>query len=108
MNENIIHVLIALISALGSVGAWRFYELRLKYRSDKELSPQQANENFIKDLQARVAKLEALLIESSEEKDRLREDIIELTSEVATLKQKSKYLDKENTYLKGQRKARKK
>ena len=42
MNENIIHVLIALISALGSVGAWRFYELRLKYKSDKELSPQQA------------------------------------------------------------------
>ena len=59
-------------------------------------------------LSKRNSKLEALLIESSEEKDRLREDIIELTSEVATLKQKSKYLDKENTYLKGQRKARKK
>lgn len=107
MNENIIHIVIALISALGSVGAWRFYELKLKYRTNKELSPQKANELFIQDLQGRVSKLEALLIESSEEKDRLREDIIKLTSEVATLKQKSKYLDKENTYLKGQRRARK-
>tara|TARA_R100000781_G_scaffold2885_1_gene4373 strand:+ start:146 stop:478 length:333 start_codon:yes stop_codon:yes gene_type:complete len=107
MNENLIHVVIALISALGSVGAWRFYELKLKYRSNKELSPQQANENFIKDLQARVTKLEALLIESSEEKDRLREDIIELTAEVATLKEKSKHLDKENIYLKGKTRGRK-
>ena len=52
MNENIIHVLIALISALGSVGAWRFYELKLKYRSDKELSPQKANELFIKTIES--------------------------------------------------------
>tara|TARA_R110002050_G_scaffold216248_1_gene352349 strand:+ start:1025 stop:1351 length:327 start_codon:yes stop_codon:yes gene_type:complete len=108
MNENIIHAIIATISALGSVGAWRFYELKLKYKADKELSPQKANELFIQDLQGRVSKLEALLIESSEEKDRLRNDIIKLSSEVATLKEKSKHLDKENTYLKGQRRARKK
>ena len=107
MNENIIHVIIALISALGSVGAWRFYELKLKYKSDKEQNPQKVNELFIKDLQARVTKLEALLIESSEEKDKLREDIIKLTSEVAALKEKSKHLDKENTYLKGKTRRRK-
>ena len=62
MEENIIHLLIALISALGSVGAWRFYETKIRLKSDKEGNPQQANENFIQDLQARVAKLECLLI----------------------------------------------
>ena len=99
MNENIIHVVIALISALGSVGAWRFYELKLKYSSNKELSPQKANELFIQDLQGRVAKLEALLIESSEEKDKLREDIINWNG--PALKYPSSYKQKAEYYLYG-------
>ena len=65
MDENIIHVLLAIISALSSVGAWRFYETKVKAKSAKYQNPQKANENFIADLQARVAKLETLLIESS-------------------------------------------
>jgi|TARA_E500000318_G_scaffold108436_1_gene119301 TolA-binding protein len=106
MNENIIHILIALISALGSVGAWRFYETKLRLKSNREGNPQQANENFIKDLQERVNKLEALLIESSEEKDEMRDKITELSSEVSGLKVKLKFLEVENANLKG-RKSRK-
>ena len=103
MEENILHIVIALISALGSVGAWRFYETKLKIKSDKEGNPQQANENFIHDLQSRVAKLEALLVESSEEKDEMRDTITKLSSEVAGLKVKIKFLEEENTYLKGRK-----
>lgn len=106
MNENIIHVIIAAISALGSVGAWRFYETKVKLKSAKYQNPQKANENFIADLQARVAKLETLLIESSEEKDEMRNIITDLSSSVSALKVKIKYLEEENTYLKG-RKSRK-
>ena len=101
MEENIIHLLIALISALGSVGAWRFYETKIRLKSDKEGNPQQANENFIQDFQARVAKLECLLIESSEEKDEMRETITSLSSEVSGLKVKIEFLEEENAYLKG-------
>jgi len=103
MEENILHIVIALISALGSVGAWRFYETKLKIKSNKEGNPQQANENFINDLQSRVAKLEALLVESSEEKDEMRDTITKLSSEVAGLKVKIKFLEEENTYLKGRK-----
>jgi len=106
MNENIIHIIIAAISALGSVGAWRFYETKVKLKSAKYQNPQKANENFIADLQARVAKLETLLIESSEEKDEMRNIITDLSSSVSALKVKIKYLEEENTYLKG-RKSRK-
>ena len=106
MNENIIHIIIAAISALGSVGAWRFYETKIKLKSAKYQNPQKANENFIADLQARVAKLETLLIESSEEKDEMRNIITDLSSSVSALKVKIKYLEEENTYLKG-RKSRK-
>jgi vacuolar-type H+-ATPase subunit I/STV1 len=103
MEENILHIVIALISALGSVGAWRFYETKLKIKSDKEGNPQQANENFINDLQSRVAKLEALLVESSEEKDEMRDIITSLSSEVSALKVKIDYLEEENAYLKGRK-----
>ena len=103
MNENIVHILIALISALGSVGAWRFYETKLGLKSNREGNPQQANENFIKDLQERVNKLEALLIESSEEKDEMRDKITELSSEVSGLKVKLKFLEVENANLKGKK-----
>tara|TARA_Y100000592_G_scaffold66526_1_gene103414 strand:- start:335 stop:655 length:321 start_codon:yes stop_codon:yes gene_type:complete len=103
MNENIVHILIAIISALGSVGAWRFYETKLKLKSNREGNPQQANENFIKDLQERVNKLEALLIESSEEKDEMRDKITELSSEVSGLKVKLKFLEVENANLKGKK-----
>ena len=103
MNDNIIHILIALISALGSVGAWRFYETKLRLKSSREANSQQANENFIQDLQERVNKLEALLIESSEEKDEMRDTITQLSSEVSGLKVKIKFLEEENTYLKGKK-----
>jgi len=106
MNENIIHLIIAIISALSSVGAWRFYETKIKIKSAKYQNPQKANENFIADLQARVSKLETLLIESSEEKDEMRNIITDLSSEVSALKVKIKFLEEENTYLKG-RKSRK-
>ena len=103
MNENIVHILIALISALGSVGAWRFYETKLRLKSNKEGNPQQANENFIQDLQSRVNKLEALLIESSEEKDEMRDIITTLSSEMAALQVKIEYLEDENIFLRGKK-----
>jgi len=103
MSENVIHILIAVISALGSVGAWRFYETKLTLKSKVERSTQRANENFISDLQERVNKLEALLIESSEEKDEMRDTITILSSEVAGLKVKIEFLEDENIFLKGKK-----
>jgi hypothetical protein len=103
MSENIIHIFIAVISALGSVGAWRFYETKLTLKSKIERGAQQANENFISDLQERVNKLEALLIESSEEKDEMRDIITALSSEVSGLKVKIEFLEDENIFLKGKK-----
>ena len=103
MNENAVHIFIAIISALGSVGAWRFYETKLRLKTKREGNSQQANENFIQDLQERVNKLEALLIESSEEKDEMRNTITKLSSEVSALKVKIDFLEEENAYLKGKK-----
>ena len=99
MEPNLISIFIAVISGLSSVGAWRFYETKIKIKSQTILSPQKANEAFITDLQSRVAKLEALLIESSEDKDIMRDKITELSSSISGLKVKIKYLESDNEIL---------
>jgi uncharacterized coiled-coil protein SlyX len=58
------------------------------------------DEDFIRhDCKDRIAKLEALLAESSREKDDLRKMVLDLTKQVAQLSVKVEYLTKENEDL---------
>jgi ribulose 1,5-bisphosphate carboxylase large subunit-like protein len=58
------------------------------------------DDNFIKqDCRDRIAKLEALLEESSSEKDKMRETILNLTEKVSALTVKVEFLQKENSEL---------
>jgi len=90
--ENIYSVLITAITILGGGGAWRYYEKRAIAR--------ERDEDFIRhDCKDRISKLEALLVESSKEKDSLRDMVLALTKEVAALSVKVEYLTKENDKL---------
>ena len=92
MGESIYTVIIAIITVLGSAGAWRYYEKKAEMRKDEE--------DFIRDdCRNRIIKLEALLERSSEEKDELRETVLKLTKEVAALHVKVDFLEKENRRL---------
>ncbi len=51
-------------------------------------------------LEKRVCKLEDLLGQSAAEKDDLRDKVIDLTAEVATLRERVKSLEAENERLK--------
>lgn len=83
--ENIYSVLITAITTLGGAAAWRYYENRAKKKEE--------DEKFIRhDCQTRIAKLEALLEESSKEKDSLRDTILALTAQVARMEAEIKYL----------------
>jgi hypothetical protein len=91
-QESFWTVLITAITVLGSASAWRFYEKRA-YRKEKD-------DDFIRhDCRDRIAKLEAILIENSEEKDSMRKTILELTEKVAKLTVNVEYLQKENAEL---------
>lgn len=91
-TESIWTVLITLITVLGSTSAWKFYEKRAESKRD--------DDNFIKqDCRDRIAKLEALLEESSSEKDKMRETILSLTEKVSALTVKVEFLQKENSEL---------
>lgn len=89
--ENIYSVLITAITTLGGAAAWRYYERRAQNKED--------DERFIRhDCQTRIMKLEALLEQSSKEKDELRATILHLTAEVAKLQTEVRYLmDKNKT-----------
>jgi len=90
--ESIYAVIITLVTVLGSAGAWRYYENRAQERKE--------DEDYIKDDCAkRIDRLEQLLEKSAEEKDDLREKILELTKDVAELTIKVKYLEMENKRL---------
>lgn len=90
--ENIYSVLITIVTILGSTTAWRYYE--------KRAINKERDEEFIKhDCKDRITKLEALLSESSKEKDELRSMVLVLTRDVAALTVKVEYLTKENEEL---------
>ena len=93
-NSNLWSVLITAITVLGGSTAFRYYEKRAMHR--------ERDDDFIRhDCKDRISKLEALLEESSKEKDEMRNLILKLTSEVAELRVKVEYLNHENAKLKG-------
>ena len=90
--ENIYSVVITAITVLGGTTAFRFYEKRAMRK--------ERDEEFIRhDCKDRITKLEALLENSSKEKDELRSMVLELTKEVAALGVKVEFLTKENDKL---------
>ena len=91
-NNSIWSVLITAITVLSGTQAFRYYEKRAMHR--------ERDDDFIRhDCIDRIAKLEALLIASSQEKDNMRQTILDLTEKVAQLTVKVEFLQKENTEL---------
>ena len=75
------------VTVLGSAAAFRFYE--------KKSIRKERDDEFIRhDCKDRIAKLEALLVESAREKDELRKMVLELTKEVAALRTKVEFFEK--------------
>ena len=91
-TETLWSVIVTAITVLGSTSAWRYYEKRAE-RKEKD-------EDFVRhDCRDRISKLEALLEDSSSEKDKMRELILSLTEKVAALSVKVEFLQKENSEL---------
>lgn len=90
--DNLYTVIVTAIVTLGGTSAFRYYEKR-SIRKDKE-------DDFIRiDCRDRIVKLEALLIQSSKEKDEMRALILQLTAQVAELRVKVEFLTGENDKL---------
>lgn len=83
--NNIYSVLMTAITTLGGAAAWRYYEKRAEKK--------EKDEDWVKsDCKDRISKLEALLEQSSKEKEQMRAQILELSTMVAKLQTQIQYL----------------
>jgi len=100
--DNITQIIITLATVAGSAGIWKFFEARLKVKSEEKKNELQNNDGvqYRDDLKNRVRNLEELLAASADEKDELRDQVLLLTQEVSALRVKVEYLEKENDRLK--------
>jgi uncharacterized protein HemX len=100
--ENLTQIIITVVSVAGTAGIWQFLQTRLKVKSAERKSELENNDGvqYRDDLKNRVRNLEALLAQSSDEKDELRDQVLALTQEVSALRVKVEYLEKENDRLK--------
>jgi hypothetical protein len=98
--DNLTTVVVTMMTVLFSAGAWKFYEKKIKLRTDLEREDRTDQNMYRDDLRDRVKRLEQLLTDSAIEKDLMRNQILSLTKEVSMLHVKVEYLEKENQRLK--------
>lgn len=99
---NSAEIIVTAITVLGTAGIWKFLEARLKVKAEEKRNEVENSDGiqYRDDLKNRVRNLEALLAQSAQEKDELRDLVLKLTEEVSALRIKVEYLEKENDRLK--------
>ncbi len=100
--DNLTQIIITIATVAGSAGIWKFFEARLKVKAEERKENIQNNDGvqYRDDLKDRVRNMESLLAKSADEKDELRDKVLELTGEVQALRVKVEFLEKENDRLK--------
>ena len=100
--NNITQIIITVVTVVGSGAIWKYMEARLKANTELKKHSSENNDTvqFRDDLKNRVRNLESLLSRSSDEKDELRQSVLDLTAEVHALRVEVDYLKKENERLK--------
>jgi len=100
--DNITQIIITVATVAGSAGIWKFFEARLRVKSEEKKSQIENSDGvqYRDDLKNRVRNLEQLLAVSADEKDELRNQVLALTQEVSALRVKVEFLEKENDRLK--------
>ena len=100
--DNYIQIIVTIIGVLGSASIWKYLEARLKAKTESKQIDLQNSDGvqYRDDLKNRVRNLESMLASSSDEKETLRQQVLDLVAEVNTLRVKVEFLEKENERLK--------
>jgi predicted nuclease with TOPRIM domain len=100
--EQYTQIIVTIVGVLGSASIWKYLEARLKAKSESKKVELENNDGvqYRDDLKNRVRNLEAMLANSSDEKDKLRDQVLQLVAEVNSLRVEVDYLKKENERLK--------
>lgn len=98
-NDSLITIVITLLTVLGSAGAWKFYESKLKLKHKIDTQNKEEHVLFREDLRDRVIRLEKKLAEAYKEKEELQKQILELKTKLTEYMVRLEYLEKENIKL---------
>jgi predicted nuclease with TOPRIM domain len=100
--DPVLQIIITVIGVLSSASIWKYFEERLKINAHNKKLEYQNDDGvqYRDDLKDRVRNLETLLAKSADEKDELRNYVLQLTAEVNTLRVKVEFLEDENHRLK--------
>jgi len=100
--EQYTQIIVTIVGVLGSASIWKYLEARLKAKNESKKVELENNDGvqYRDDLKNRVRNLEAMLANSSDEKDELRKQVLDLVAEVHSLRVEVDYLKKENERLK--------
>ena len=99
MSESFLNIAITAVTVLGSAGAWQFYQNRLKLKHEEKKEDRGEQTMFRDDLRERVAVLEEKLEEAYNEKQRTKDKLTEVLTELAEYKVRLEFLEKENERL---------
>jgi len=98
--DNYTTIIVTALTAIGSSGAWTYYQNRLKIKYDSKKEDKSEQNLFRDDLRERVAILEAKLDEERTSKQKTTEEVIELRTKLSEYKVRLEFLEKENERLK--------
>jgi len=100
--EQYTQIIVTIVGVLGSASIWKYLEARLKAKNESKKVELENNDGvqYRDDLKNRVRNLEAMLASSSDEKEELRKQVLDLVAEVHSLRVEVDYLKKENERLK--------
>lgn len=100
--EQYVQIIVTIVGVLGSASIWKYLEARLKAKTNLKKTEIENSDGvqYRDDLKNRVRNLESMLANSSDEKDALRQQVLDLVAEVNTLRVKVEFLEKENERLK--------
>ena len=93
-------MLMGVLAAFTSAGAWQFYHNLIKTRREKEKEDKNEQNMFRDDLMERVAALEKKLDKTEKEKDQVEKELSEVKTTLAEYKVRLEFLEKENQRLK--------
>jgi|TARA_R110000803_G_scaffold200478_1_gene264835 hypothetical protein len=93
MSDNLTTIIITAISVAFGAGGWKFYEFLIRSKREKEKELKSEETIYRDDLKSRVDRLESY-------KDDCVESVLHLNTEVAALRVKVEFLEKENNTLK--------
>ena len=103
--SNLESILIALVCGLTSANAWQYYQKRiqalLELEREGKKEKNQYQDKLAKEVDELKEKLSKIYKQREEELNSMNERILELSNELARMKVKIQYLEKENQELRG-------